>query len=59
LEFTIGIKELKKNYKKRLVLRIHREWIAPHIPVSLSSTDYFSGEDKALHTIMEVIKAFE
>jgi len=34
-----------------------RQWIAPHIPVGLSSTDYFTGNDKALNTIMEVIKA--
>ena len=35
----------------------HRKWIAPHIPVGLSSTDYFNGNDKALNVIMEVIKA--
>jgi hypothetical protein len=35
----------------------HRNWIAPHIPVGLSSTDYFNGNDKAMNTIMEVIKA--
>ncbi|MFK5983678.1 MAG: hypothetical protein QM499_12260 [Flavobacteriaceae bacterium] len=34
-----------------------RKWIAPHIPVSLSSTDYFKGNDKALNIIMEVIKS--
>ena len=33
-----------------------RKWIAPHIPVNLSSTDYFNGNDKALNVIMEVIK---
>jgi len=37
----------------------HRKWIAPHIPVSLSSTDYFNGNDNAMNTIMEVIKASE
>lgn len=37
----------------------HRNWIAPHIPVSLSSTDYFTGNDKALNLIKEVIKASE
>ena len=35
----------------------YRKWIAPHIPVGLSSADYFTGNDKALNTIMEVIKA--
>jgi hypothetical protein len=34
----------------------NRKWIAPHIPVSLSSTDYFNGTDKALNVILEVIK---
>jgi len=35
----------------------HRHWIAPHIPVGLSSTDYFNGNDKALNSILEIIKA--
>lgn len=33
-----------------------RYWIAPHIPVTLSSTDYFSGYDSALQVIKEIIK---
>lgn len=33
-----------------------RKWIAPHIPVSLSSTDYFNGNDKALDNILKVVK---
>lgn len=33
-----------------------RKWIAPHIPIGRSSTDYFNGIDKALNTILEVIK---
>lgn len=37
----------------------HRKWIAPYIPVNVSSTDYFNGNDKALETIMEVIKITE
>lgn len=36
-----------------------RKWIAPHIPVSLSSTDYFSGNDKALDIIKDVINTSE
>ncbi|WP_019669885.1 hypothetical protein [Eudoraea adriatica] len=36
-----------------------RKWIAPHIPVTLSSTDYFEGNDNALDTIFEVIKTTE
>ena len=35
----------------------HRKWIAPHIPVGLSSTDYFTGKDKAMNTVMGVIKS--
>ena len=34
-----------------------RKWIVPHIPVGLSSTDYFNGNDKALNIIIEVIKS--
>jgi len=37
----------------------NRKWIAPHIPVNLSSTDYFTGNDKALNIIMEVINTSE
>jgi hypothetical protein len=37
----------------------NRKWIVPHIPVGLASTDYFNGDDRALNTIMEVIKASE
>jgi C-terminal processing protease CtpA/Prc len=37
----------------------HRKWIAPHIPVSVSSTDYFNGNDRALDAIMEVINITE
>lgn len=35
----------------------NRNWIAPHIPVSPLSTDYFNGNDKALNIIMDVIKS--
>ncbi|MDF0716421.1 hypothetical protein PY092_09700 [Muricauda sp. 334s03] len=37
----------------------NRNWIAPHIPVSISSTDYFNGNDKALDIIMDLIKSDE
>lgn len=33
-----------------------RKWIAPHIPIGRLSTDYFNGTDKALDTILEIIK---
>lgn len=35
----------------------NRKWIAPHIPVSRTSIDYFSGTDKALNVIMALIKS--
>jgi hypothetical protein len=35
----------------------NRKWIVPHIPISLSSTDYFNGNDKAFNVILEVIKS--
>ncbi|MGH1387806.1 tetratricopeptide repeat protein [Kordia sp.] len=34
-----------------------RHWIAPHIPVSVSSTDYFNGNDKALNIIIDIINS--
>ncbi len=34
----------------------HRIWVAPHIPISLSSSDYFSGKDPALEAITKIIK---
>ncbi|MBT8114155.1 MAG: hypothetical protein KJP04_02160 [Arenicella sp.] len=34
----------------------HRIWIAPHLPVALSSNSYFKGEDPAITQILDVIK---
>ena len=34
----------------------HRIWVAPHLPVTLSSAAYFSGEDPAMKQIIDVIK---
>ncbi len=34
----------------------NRKWIAPHIPINMSSTDYFNGTDEALNTILELVK---
>ena len=53
----IGI--VASQYHQTYKAEDHRKWIAPHIPVSLSSTDYFNGNDKALNVIMEVIKTSE
>lgn len=33
----------------------HRIWIPPHVPVSLSSKEYFSGEDPAMKAIYKII----
>ena len=33
----------------------HRIWVAPHVPVSLSSKQYFSGEDPAMQAIGNII----
>jgi tetratricopeptide (TPR) repeat protein len=53
----IGI--VASQYHQTYKAEDHRKWIAPDIPVSLSSTDYFKGNDKALNVIMEVIKTSE
>ena len=37
----------------------NRKWISPHIPVNLSSTDYFTGNDKALGIIKNLVKTAE
>ena len=34
----------------------HRIWLAPDVPVSLSSTAYFSGQDSALDAVMSLIE---
>lgn len=34
----------------------HRLWIAPHVPVELSSEDYFANRDPALEAVLEVIR---
>ena len=47
------------QYHQTSTTEDHRDWIAPHIPVGLSSTDYFNGNDKALNIIMEVIKTYK
>jgi C-terminal processing protease CtpA/Prc len=34
----------------------HRQWIAPHIPVGLSSGEYFGNRDPVLEAVLEVIQ---
>ncbi|WP_182440219.1 tetratricopeptide repeat protein [Colwellia sp. RSH04] len=33
----------------------HRIWVSPHVPVSLSSKQYFSGDDPAMQAIKKII----
>jgi len=47
------------QYHKSSEAEDFRKWIAPHIPVNLSSRDYFLGNDKALDIIMELINTSE
>lgn len=35
----------------------HRIWVAPHVPVSLSSVQYFAGDDPAMQAINRIISA--
>lgn len=35
----------------------HRVWVAPHVPVSLSSVQYFAGVDPAMQAINRIISA--
>ena len=50
---------VSSQYHQTSIAEDNRKWIAPHIPVSLSSIDYFKGNDKALNIILEVIKTTE
>lgn len=45
------------QYHKSSEAEDFREWIAPHIPVNVSSTDYFNGTDEALDILIEIIEA--
>ena len=53
----IGI--VASQYHQTFKAEDHRNWIAPHIPVGLSSADYFNGNDKALNVILNTIKTSE
>ncbi len=48
---------ISSQYHQTSKAEDHRKWIAPHIPIDMSSTDYFNGTDKALNTIFELIKS--
>ena len=50
---TLGI--ISSQFHQSSKAEDHRIWVAPHIPVSLSSVEYFSGQDPAMRAIYEVI----
>ncbi|WP_394223152.1 hypothetical protein [Alteromonas gracilis] len=47
---------ISSQYHQASKAEDHRIWIAPHLPVTLSSESYFSGEDSAMEQILDVIK---
>jgi len=47
---------ISSQYHQASKAEDHRIWIAPHIPVALSSDTYFIGEDPAMKQILDVIK---
>ena len=47
---------LSSQYHQASKAEDHRIWIAPHLPVSLSSNSYFAGQDPAMTQILEIIK---
>jgi tetratricopeptide (TPR) repeat protein len=47
---------ISSQYHQASKAEDHRIWIAPHLPVTLSSESYFSGEDPAMKQIFEVIE---
>jgi hypothetical protein len=53
--------ELRANistaYHQGTMWEDHRLWIAPDVPVSLSSADYFAGRDPVLNAVEDLIKA--
>jgi tetratricopeptide (TPR) repeat protein len=47
---------ISSQYHQASKAEDHRIWIAPHLPVTLTSRSYFSGEDSAMEQIIEIIK---
>lgn len=50
---------VSSQYHKSSAAEDFRHWIAPHLPISLSSSDYFNGYDKAMEAIKELIQLSE
>ena len=51
---TLGI--ISSQFHQSSKAEDHRIWVAPHVPVSLSSQQYFSGHDPALGAIFGIIE---
>lgn len=53
--------ELRANvstaYHQGTMWEDHRIWIAPDVPVSLSSADYFAGRDPVLNAVADLIQS--
>ncbi|GIU53581.1 hypothetical protein [Shewanella sp. KT0246] len=47
---------ISSQYHQASKAEDHRIWIAPHIPVNLSSDSYFKGKDPAMKQILDVIE---
>ena len=50
---------ISSQYHQASKAEDHRIWIAPHLPVTLTSRSYFSGEDPAMEQILKVIKRID
>lgn len=50
---TLGI--ISSQFHQASEPEDHRIWVAPHVPVSLSSVEYFSAEDPAMKAIFKII----
>ncbi|AWF80748.1 hypothetical protein BTJ40_07960 [Microbulbifer sp. A4B17] len=46
---------ISSQYHQASKAEDHRIWIAPHVPMTLSSEEYFAGEDPAINHITRVI----
>ena len=52
---TLGI--ISSQFHQPSKAEDHRIWVAPHVPVSLSSQEYFSGQDPAMEAIFEIVNS--
>jgi len=50
---------IASQYHKSSEAEDFRKWVAPHIPVGLSSSDYFAGNDRALDVVMKILRTSE